>query len=165
MTRVAETLNRYTVRSRWLKITDPQAVGEELARLAGNAALRGLTAQAVVMAAKPKKSPLHQYVYRESDSTAAFQWRCHRARQLLDSIVYVEPRSGTAQRAITYVREGEIRGYVKTDSVLSNAALVESKQREALDALRRWLAAYALFAIDGSELETIVKVVRKALSQ
>lgn len=63
---------------------DPQRVGEELERI--RCSTGGLTARAVVDAARPKRHYLHQY-FTWDDALAAEKYREDEARHLLRSVV------------------------------------------------------------------------------
>ncbi len=67
---------------------DPNKVGVELERL--SIKYDGLTPAKVVVAAKPKSSPLHQ-AFTWDDSEAARKMREHEARQLIRSVVIINP--------------------------------------------------------------------------
>lgn len=97
---------------------DAQIVGEAIA------ALTHQTADAVVAAARAKKSPLHQYIYRESERKAAYARRRDLATYLVRSIVFIErandPNPPRAFQFVSIERrdedDGAARRIVVTDA-------------------------------------------------
>ena len=66
---------------------DAQASGELFEQLA--ATEKGLTAETLLEANKPKSAPLHND-YEWNDKKAAHEWRLHQSRNFIHSIVTVE---------------------------------------------------------------------------
>jgi hypothetical protein len=87
----------------------------------------------VVKAAKPKNSPLHNK-FCWDDSEAAHQYRLWQARELIVSVVVVEPQSKRTIQAYVSMpsdRKQPAGGYRSTIDVLSNDEMREQALAQA----------------------------------
>lgn len=125
-----------------------QSVGEELERLA----LAGAsTAREVVEAARPKSSPLHEYIFVCGETGAAQRYYESQARLLMRSIdvVFVNERGQEKEtRALFAVtRDGEEdqtdqKVYLPVNVVASNQDQAKQIVRQAWDELQGWRRRY-----------------------
>jgi len=124
------------------KIRDDEAAAE-LRRIQGERGGSLLPAD-VVEAASAPESPLHRFFDWE-DSEAAFKWRLHQARNLINAIVIVETRSGREIFAFVSLvddrQAGE--GYRETLVVLADPDLRARALEQALREARSWAQRYA----------------------
>jgi hypothetical protein len=114
----------------------------------------GKTAEEIVRAARPKRSPLHRAIYRGSDAQEAQRARLERARLLVRSIVVVGGDQEMSRAAIA------VHGrYERTTTVLSDeemrAAVVATAWRE----LEAWHRKYGHV----TELAEAAEIVAAAL--
>ena len=108
-----------------------------------------ITPQAVVDAARPKRSPIHQ-LFEWNDTTAAERYRLHQARLHINHLEVVvtidgEERSTRAYHSIKIAETDEDAGgrvYQPLRVVLSNKASAEQVVQQALDELNLWRATY-----------------------
>lgn len=141
---VAEKPEYVWRKGRHLK-ADPQAAGEEIARLRK---LHGeaLTTAHIVEAAQNPASPLHD-CFEWDDAEAARKYRQQQARYLLSSILVVVKQAGGPTRyEITNVNvrtEDGVRAYVPTSSVVGNPSYREQVLTRALRDFDSWRARYA----------------------
>lgn len=94
---------------------DPQAVGEELERIRQRDG--GVTVDAMLEAAKPKKSPLHGLCTWD-DSIAGEKWRKHELRNAARSLREIV--SEKPQRAFVHIKANsdlKVPGYYQRQSV------------------------------------------------
>jgi hypothetical protein len=146
-----------------LSESEAQRVGEELARLAGNARLTGLQAEQVVDAAKAKTSVLHSYIFQQTDKEAAHRWRCRLAQELIASVMWVPAPAAAPVRAFTMVKTPSRNGYLPTPDARKEPEVIAAKRRHAFKSLRAWLSEFEYWAEPGSDLAATVELVRKAL--
>ena len=141
---------------------DADILGRQFEKLARKGPL---TAQTVVNAAKPARSPLHKF-FEWNDERAAELYRQEQARYYLRSIEIVIAPSEQPIRAFHVVtvqgegQEGE-RGYLHIDQVRSNPTIlaqVIDAERRVLRGAQRRLAQY-------KQLEPVAAVVEQAIEQ
>jgi hypothetical protein len=133
---------------------DPQRVGQELEAIRGVAG--GLTARAVVDAARPKKHYLHRY-FTWDDAIAAARYREDEARHLIRSVVVRftdEPTSTVPVRAFVAIGKDEDR-YMPTSVVLSQEKLRAKLLARAVEELRWFKQKYR----DLSELAGVFRAI------
>src|SRR5207244_3697017 len=116
---------------------DPQKIGEALAAISDKAGGH-LTPDAVVAAARERRSPLHRH-FEWDDATAAEKYRVDQARSLIRSVhlSHEDSEDGMA-RAFLSVREKGGTSYRALADVLNSADL----QRRVLDAAERDLLSF-----------------------
>lgn len=92
-----------------------------------------LTPEEVVVAARPKKSPLHDQ-FEWNDKTAGHQHRLNQARKLISSVIYERKVEHKIIKIPFYVRDptvGNDQGYRKTIEIKSDeGASAELLRRE-----------------------------------
>ena len=121
---------------------DPQIVGEELERIK-NKKSGHLSAEAVVAAAKAKKSPLHQY-FNWDDNSAAAQFRLNQARNLINAVkveVTSVKKKPVSVRAFVHLKKNG-DGYQGIVDVLSDEEKTHKLLHQALDEALSWKARY-----------------------
>lgn len=122
---------------------DPQAVGEELARL--HSANGGLRPEEVVENARDPNSPLHSN-FEWDDGKAAEEHRKSQARRLIASVRILTPSSEGPKQTIAWisVKTPEVgRAYQPALDVLSDAELrlrALSEVKQAIEGLQRRFA-------------------------
>lgn len=124
---------------------DPQVAGEELDRIRVHNNGR-LDQDAIVEAARPRGSPLHN-AFEWRDSVAAKQYRLQQAGYLIRSLEVVIDQPLTERptpvRAFVNVTRDEDRSYTSTIHAMSDAALRAQVVSEALTELEAWRKRYA----------------------
>lgn len=119
---------------------------------------------AVVEAARPEKSPLHD-CFEWDDNKAAEQFRIEQARGLIRSIrviVKVSNAETVPVRAFLHVKETECGGgYVEIRTVMRTPAFQQQVLESALSELKAWQARYRQL----SELVTVFTAIEAFESQ
>jgi len=104
-----------------------------------------LTPGAVVEAARPKKSPLHDQ-FEWNDADAAEQWRLAQARNLLRAVVTVtgDKESPTITSAFVHLRDSDVseQAYYSIHEAMGDPAKREQILREALRELQAFRKKY-----------------------
>lgn len=126
---------------------DAEAVGRELERIS---ATGKLTAEAIVKAARAKRSPLHAFIYDGTTAEQALEaHRIHRARYLLRSIEVIEGEAETIEvRGFEVVTIDGDREYLPSHEVRDSAELrreVRERMVRELVSLRRRLRQWDEF--------------------
>jgi hypothetical protein len=121
---------------------DEQVINE-LKRIASEN--RGiLLPEAVVQAAKPRTSPLHDY-FEWDDSEAAKQWRIHTARKLINVCVeLIGPKEDEREmRVFVSLRsDRDEGGYRLLDLVISTRNLRDQLLEDALEEMKYFREKY-----------------------
>lgn len=99
---------------------DAQRIGEALAQITTNAGGR-LTPEAVIKAAKDKKSPLHQHI-EWNDNVAAHAYRMDQARAIIRLIRVEDEETHETQPAFISVQDGGV-AYRTSQEVASSREL------------------------------------------
>lgn len=104
-----------------MTLEERQAVEARLAELTAKGSGR-LTPEAVVEDAKSKRSPLHAFIFRESDQEAAHQRRLDLARQLIRSVRVVMTTDRRSISVVGYVHDPgtNAAGYVPTATLIDD---------------------------------------------
>lgn len=97
-----------------------QVVGEELAAL--HAEQGHVTAGSVVDRARPVNAPLHP-AFEWRDKVAGENWRQHQARNLIRSVVVVQPHGEDPLPQSVHVTEGKSGRYLPTSVVARDESL------------------------------------------
>lgn len=142
-----------------------QVIADRLAAIADRNAGR-LTPDDVIEDAKDPKSPLHGY-FEWNDAKAAHAHRLEQARALIRSVKVIIETETTFIRAVGYVvdptRRGDEQGYVRLESIVSEAALARktlmTEAERVLGVLRRAEAIAAVLGLE-EQLANVVGVVR-----
>ena len=142
-------------------LTDAQAqvIGEETAAILD--ASGSITPRMVVDIASKKNTRLHGF-FEWDDAEAADKHRLEQARHLMRSIeVYYtleQTEEAKPLRALyNVVVDGEDRGYVSLDEVISNDGYREQVIEKAQKEMRGWAGKYRQY----KELSPIVEVIDK----
>ena len=116
----------------------------------------GLTPENIVMEARSKSSPLHDY-FEWDDSIASGQWRTYQARQLIN-IMVVEDKGIPAYENVIIVKNGDSRReYVHHDDIMSNREWRRQVVASAMKEIQWWTRKNATY----SEFAPIARAVRK----
>lgn len=122
-----------------------------------------LAAADVVEAARPKRSPLHEF-FTWDNSEAAEQWRLHQARMMLCFIVHVEtdPATGreSSTRQFVVIERGQEdgRSYESVIEVMADAERRELLIERALADLEQWREKYKAIKTFAVVFDAIEKV-------
>lgn len=138
-----------------------QQVGEEFERIRTRRNGR-LTPDAVLDAAKDKKSPLHRY-FDWDDKSAAGKYRINQAGMLIRSItVIVEVKKGPRQkfRAFVSVRRDKDRSYTSIGHAMSEAGLRKQVLHDAWAELEGWRKRYANLS-EFAKVHTVIDTLKK----
>lgn len=125
---------------------DPQVVGEELDRLAGQSPgpIPHVTPESVVEAARPKDAPLHPALTWD-DAKAAELHRLNEARTLVRA-VRVEKDDSTVSKVPQFVsvrvQAIDSSAYVKTAVAMSDEEMRRQVLTDAMRQLRGWQTRY-----------------------
>jgi hypothetical protein len=126
---------------------------------------RPVSAEKIVEAARPKRSPIHKVIFSESDEDAAFHHRCGLARHLVRHIVVMVAQNGgeVETRAFHHVatESTEERGYIASREVWRRPELAEQVVRKALVELRSWRQRYSQY----SELAAVIGRIDEVLDE
>lgn len=115
---------------------DPATAGAELVRMADNGDISSLPADAVVEAAKPIGSPLHDH-FEWDDGTAAHEFRLTQARALVRNIRVVINKDTPKERKIrVFVHSRERGGYVPTVRMRTDSELAAEVIGQAIGYVR-----------------------------
>lgn len=125
---------------------DNDAVAMELSRIKKeNGGI--IPAEAVVDAARPKKSPLHSH-FEWDDSEAAEKWRVHQARNLIRVYVGIIETPNGPKESRVYVSltkdRGEGGGYRSITDVMGNQEWRAQLLEDALAEMRSFKLKYAV---------------------
>lgn len=145
----------------------PDLAGPELERIAANLSttVDGIPAEAIVKAAKPKSSPLHDEIYKLDTREAAHEYRLERARLLCRSFVVrvtIEGREPFNYRPFVNLKDGV--GYRSSITVENDTDLRERRIENALGYLqsaRRVLAEARGFEDIVATITTIEARIQK----
>lgn len=136
------------------KHVDANAAYEVISKLEAQGPVE---AEAVVEAARPKRSPIHG-AFEWDDTAAAHQHRLKQARDLVTHLVpVVEKDAPRPPVQFVHVRTGEAKGYVATSRAMSDPEFREQTLMSALAGLRSWWTRY-------SGLEQMVPLTRRVES-
>jgi hypothetical protein len=155
-----------------LSATDAQRVGERIAQLARETAggeIELTPPAAIVEDAADPESPLHKFIWSETDEEAAHMRRLDLARRLTRAIhvKIIRANGEVLTRAFVHVRiihavdDGKIieRGYARIDKAIVRPSLRAQMLEDALNALRSWETKYASLV----ELCDVAAQVRRAI--
>lgn len=154
-----------------LSAKEAEVVGTELRRLGAETdaagRLHGLSARRIVDAARKKNSPLHRYIFGQTDAAVLRVARETLARKLVNSVrIEVELVSGEHEKQPLMVHvkptPTERRGYVATDVAQASAYMTDQKCAEAIHRLNGWLDEFRAFR-HGTKITPLWDGVRELL--
>lgn len=130
-------------------LTDEQAaeIGVELQEIAQGLGKEWgqLDAEEIVEAARDERRALNPIIWGKSDQELAYRHRCHLARVVVASIVWLPPEELVPVRQITSVIIDNKRAYVPTEIVKETPFMREQIRERALVRLRSWLAEFRAY--------------------
>lgn len=140
------------------KIIKNQKVADAIRAVAENGII---SPEKVVLAAKPKNSPLHEF-FDWDDGDAAFQWRLHQARNLIRVVVEVEELPDRTFRDVrVFVSLSSDRNKDGGYRIMAEVLTDERRTKEMLeDALRELLSFRKKYEML-KELASIFKAIDK----
>jgi hypothetical protein len=145
-----------------------QVIGEALEAIHGT--LEEVTTEEVVQAARSKRSPLHPFIFDNTDREAALEYRLQKARLLIGSIRYSIVVEGQQEPVETRAffsmhredkEDGTARRYVSTEKVMASPSLRLQLIEQAHRELRSWCARYRHL----DELQPAVQAIEDALRE
>jgi len=128
-----------------------------------------LTPEAVVKAAAPKNSPLHDDFLWDND-LAAKKYREGQARTMIAAIYVTRKvdKEETKTRAFLNVVTGDKktdRGYLDVDSVMRDTYSAQSIIRSALNSLQYWLRQYRVYSHLSADFTSAISGVEAVTKQ
>lgn len=140
---------------------EAQRVGPELFRLARQGVL---TAEAVVEAARNRRSVLHRYIEWD-DEAAAYEFRLVQARTLIRSIA-IEVKNERGQTVpvrglFDVTLEDRTRGYMTTPAIMAVPYLRDQVEDRARTEMESWIARYRAIASLAEASRVAQEVLRK----
>ena len=127
---------------------EADAIGRYLETIVGLGG-RPVSAEEVVVAARPKASPLHKHVFDKNQRAAAHEYYLSRARHIIRHIVVEEAKPDgetVATRAFHHVTDsgddGSGSGYVSQHVVWRTPDFTEQVVARAMQELRIWRDRY-----------------------
>jgi hypothetical protein len=161
--RFNEAMLNYYTKHRGL---DAQQCGEALSKI-GHGNVVAATPEEIVVAATPRKSPLHNG-FDWNQAEAAHNWRLAQARHLVAAIITVVPdREGNDHetRAFMSVRGKEGFQYHRIDRIMGDADLRVQVVRDALDDWRIFQRRYMSLKDVLGDLGQIERALVRELSR
>jgi hypothetical protein len=141
---------------------DADAVQDELERIRRTG---GLTPEAVVVAARPKRSVLHGHVFNVDRETAAERYYKHRAALLIRAVVKCDDVGDpTPVRAYVRVVRDDTSRYVSIDDDGARNAAIERLKRD-MAALQTQLRALEMYPLLTIALEEAIAASREEVWQ
>jgi hypothetical protein len=141
---------------------NPQAVGEELARI--TAAHDGLLVPIkIIEVARAEKSVLHRH-FDWDDAEAAQYWRLGQARHLVSSIRIIDDKAqdrSALTRAYVSITADGVTAYHRVSDVVNNATLQDLLLRQA----DRELAAFERRYKELTDICSLVQEARQRISE
>lgn len=133
---------------------------KEILRIKGKT---GLTAESIVMEAKKKNNPLHNF-FEWDDDTAGEKWRLQQARVLINEVkIIIEDKEYYAFENVR-ISIGDVDGnreYVSRDEILTNEDLRQQIIEKALNYLKYWKQQYENYI----EFKVVVNAIKETESK
>lgn len=128
----------------FLSNEDAQIIGVFIEEISLNGKI---TPRDLVIAAKPKKSPIHKF-FDWNDSSAAEKWRIHQARMIIGNLVVEIEEDQDVKAFFNYTvdeNEEKERSYYSFDAAKANENIWNSVIESSLKELEHWQAKYKLY--------------------
>jgi hypothetical protein len=139
---------------------DPQKVGEELDRLAGDKGLDCLRTKAVVEAARPPRSVLHKH-FEWNDGKAAEAHRLYQARQLIGSIRLKLDNNQPPRPVFVSLSAVDGRAYRSVEVVQKSVNLQAELAKAAVSELQSMIRRYQMLSDLAPLLEAALRQAAK----